>query len=33
MTPLPRTVYGPPDWEEASLSDWLADGRDEGDSD
>jgi hypothetical protein len=24
MTPLPRTVYGPPDWEEASLDDWLA---------
>jgi len=23
MTPLPRTVYGPPDWEEASLDDWL----------
>jgi hypothetical protein len=26
MTPLPRTVYGPPDWEEASLDDWLGDG-------
>jgi hypothetical protein len=25
MTPLPRTVYGPPDWEEASLADWLGD--------
>ncbi len=25
MTPLPRTVYGPPDWEDASLDDWLAD--------
>ncbi len=24
MTPLPRTVYGPPDWEDASLDDWLA---------
>jgi hypothetical protein len=24
MTPLPRTVYGPPDWDEASLDDWLA---------
>jgi hypothetical protein len=23
MTPLPRTVYGPPDWEDASLEDWL----------
>jgi hypothetical protein len=23
MTPLPRTVYGPDDWENASLSDWL----------
>jgi hypothetical protein len=23
MTPLPRTVYGPPDWEDASLDDWL----------
>ena len=23
MTPLPRTVYGPDDWEEASLEDWL----------
>jgi hypothetical protein len=23
MTPLPGTVYGPPDWEEASLADWL----------
>ncbi len=26
MTPLPRTVYGPPDWEDAQLSDWLGDG-------
>lgn len=26
MTPLPRTVYGPPDWEDASLDDWLAEG-------
>ena len=25
MTPLPRTVYGPDDWEDASLADWLAD--------
>ena len=25
MTPLPRTVYGPPDWEEASLDGWLED--------
>lgn len=25
MTPLPRTVYGPDDWEDADLSDWLAD--------
>jgi len=24
MTPLPRTVYGPDDWEDASLDDWLA---------
>lgn len=24
MTPLPRTVYGPEDWEDASLDDWLA---------
>jgi hypothetical protein len=23
MTPLPQTVYGPPDWEDASLDDWL----------
>ena len=23
MTPLPRTVYGPPDWEDASLEEWL----------
>lgn len=23
MTPLPRTVYGPDDWEDASLEDWL----------
>ena len=23
MTPLPRTVYGPDDWEDADLSDWL----------
>ena len=23
MTPLPRTVYGPEDWEDASLDDWL----------
>jgi hypothetical protein len=23
MTPLPRTVYGPPDWEAAELDDWL----------
>ena len=23
MTPLPRTVYGPPSWEDASLEDWL----------
>ena len=30
MTPLPRTVYGPPDWDEASLDDWLdADAPDE----
>ncbi len=29
MTPLPRTVYGPEDWEDASLDDWLekAEGR------
>jgi hypothetical protein len=25
MTPLPRTVYGPDDWEDAELSDWLRD--------
>ena len=24
MTPLPRTVYGPDDWEDASLENWLA---------
>ena len=24
MTPLPKTVYGPDDWEDASLDDWLA---------
>ena len=23
MTPQPGTVYGPPDWDEASLADWL----------
>ena len=23
MTPLPGTVYGPDDWDEASLDDWL----------
>jgi hypothetical protein len=23
MTPLPRTVYGPDDWEDASLDDWF----------
>jgi hypothetical protein len=23
MTPLPGTVYGPPDWEDATLDDWL----------
>ncbi len=23
MTPLPNTVYGPPDWEEAALTDWI----------
>ena len=23
MTPLPRTVYGPEAWEDASLDDWL----------
>src|SRR4030095_2772346 len=23
MTPLPRTVYGPPDWEDAALEGWL----------
>jgi hypothetical protein len=26
MTPLPRTVYGPPDWEAAELADWLGSG-------
>ena len=26
MTPLPRTVYGPEDWEDASLDDWLEGG-------
>jgi hypothetical protein len=25
MTPLPGTVYGPADWEDADLSDWLGD--------
>jgi hypothetical protein len=24
MTPLPGTVYGPDDWDEASLDDWAA---------
>jgi hypothetical protein len=24
MTPLPRTAYGPPDWEDASMEEWLA---------
>src|SRR5262245_56980328 len=24
MTPLPRTVYGPDDWEDATLDNWLA---------
>lgn len=24
MTPMPGTVYGPDDWDEASLEDWLA---------
>lgn len=24
MTPMPGTVYGPDDWDEASLDDWLA---------
>jgi hypothetical protein len=23
---LPRTVYGPDDWEDASLDDWLSPG-------
>jgi hypothetical protein len=23
MTPLPRTVYGPDDWEDATLDQWL----------
>jgi hypothetical protein len=23
MTPLPGTVYGPSDWEDADLDDWL----------
>ena len=23
MTPLPKTVYGPDDWEDASMDDWL----------
>ena len=23
MTPLPGTIYGPEDWEEADLGDWL----------
>jgi hypothetical protein len=26
MTPLPRTVYGPDDWEDASLDDWISPG-------
>ena len=25
MTPLPGTVYGPDDWEEADLTAWLSD--------
>jgi hypothetical protein len=24
MTPLPRTVYGPPDWDDTSQDDWLS---------
>jgi hypothetical protein len=24
MTPLPKTVYGPDDWEDASLDEWVA---------
>ena len=24
MTPMPGTVYGPDDWENADLNDWLA---------
>ena len=24
MTPLPGTVYGPDDWENADLSSWLS---------
>ena len=24
MTPLPGTVYGPDDWEEADLTSWLS---------
>lgn len=23
MTPMPGTVYGPDDWDEATLADWL----------
>jgi len=29
MTPLPRTVYGPEDWEDASLDDWLEQSQDD----
>jgi hypothetical protein len=27
MTPLPGTVYGPADWEDADLNDWLGNDR------
>ncbi|MBX3313024.1 MAG: hypothetical protein KF906_01790 [Actinobacteria bacterium] len=30
MTPMPGTVYGPADWDEASLDDWLSPRSDEG---
>ena len=30
MTPLPGTVYGPADWEDADLNDWLLEGPDRG---
>jgi hypothetical protein len=30
MRPLPRTAYGPGDWEDAALEDWLEPGKNDG---